>query len=162
MVGMAILLENLSKISLSFLLASSTHKRTLCRRICFFDVFYIFFKFSKKKSQNGEHGCSLKGVEFFKTINGFVKQSLIVYLKMIFGKFQSKLSHICSLNWNYFRKINIKSFKCAKLGRNRENSKYLGIIYPIWTTLCDNWMGTILHHIFSTCFTKKSFLAHRK
>ena len=39
----------------------------------FFDVFFIFFEFFQKKSQNGEHGYSFKDVEFFKTINISVK-----------------------------------------------------------------------------------------
>ena len=35
--------------SLSFFLTTSTHKRTLCWRISFFDVFFIFFDFFQKQ-----------------------------------------------------------------------------------------------------------------
>ena len=56
------------KSSLSFLLATSTHKSTPCRRIYFFDVFFIFFEFFQKKSK--WRACySLKESFFFKTID---------------------------------------------------------------------------------------------
>ena len=68
------ILGEVSEISsLLFLLATSTHERTPCRRICFSVVFSILFEFFRKEGQNGEQGYSLKGVDFLKTIKGSVK-----------------------------------------------------------------------------------------
>ena len=58
-------------LSLSFFLATRTHKRSPCQMISLFEYFFTFFYFVKK-SQNGRRACSSKGVSFFKTIDGYV------------------------------------------------------------------------------------------
>ena len=85
-------------------------------------------------------------------------------LKWFLHKFQSKLSHTCSLNWNYFRKIDIKSFKCAKLVRKWQNF----LIFMDYPSNMDYFVwkldGCHLATYFCTYFTKSQFwhLENRK
>ena len=58
--------------SLSFFLGTSTHIRSPCQRICFFEYFFTFFLIFRKNDQNGRRVYSFKGVAFFKTIDGSV------------------------------------------------------------------------------------------
>ena len=59
--------------SLLFLLATSTHKRTPCRRICFFDVFFILFEFFQKKVKMESKDIRSNFFEFLKTNKVYVK-----------------------------------------------------------------------------------------
>ena len=74
----------------------------------------------------------------------------------------TELSHTCSSILNYFREIDIKSFKCAKVARKLENPWNLETLNKIWSTYCDNWSGAILHPVFCTWFTKKNHFLHIK
>ena len=76
-------------------------------------------------------------------------------LKWFLVIFRTKLSYTCSSNLNYFREIGCNSFKWAKVATKLGNSRYVGIGHPIWSTLCENSWGAILHHMFCTCFTKE-------
>ena len=80
--------------SLLFLLATSTHKRTPCRRISSFDVFFIFFEFFQKKSK-WRAWLFVEIGRFFQNYRRFYKQSLFVYLKVIFLKFSEEtITHL--------------------------------------------------------------------
>ena len=87
----------------------------------FFEVFFIFFEFFQKKVKMASAAVRWKGSIFSKLLTVLWNNHYFCTLKWFLKKFQSKLSHTCSSNLNYFQKINIKSFKCTKLGRNREN-----------------------------------------
>ena len=128
-------------------------------------IFWVFFHFLwllKKTVKMAAVTIHCKGSNYPKLSTVLWYNHYLCTLKSFLKKFQSKLSHTCSSNLNYFRKIGIKSFKQAKLARNRENYQYLWIIHTIWSTLCDNWMGAILHHICCTCFTKNVIFDKRK
>ena len=94
---------------------------------------------------------------FLKIIFSSLNKLKIVFkcLKWFFKIFRTKLSHTCSSNLNYFREIGCNSFKWAKVATKLGNSRYVGIGHPIWSTLCENSWGAILHHMFCTCFTKE-------
>ena len=72
------------KLSLWFLLATSTHKRTPCQRISFFGVFFILFEFSKINS-NLNSKCVIVWSEIFPKIIiryksiGYFTEPLIVF-----------------------------------------------------------------------------------
>ena len=110
------------KSSLSFILPTNTHNRTPCQGISFFEVFYIFFEFFEKMDQMAGMAIRWKRSIFSKLSTVLWNNHYFCTLKWFLWKFHSKLSHTCRSNWNYFRKIDIKSFKRAKLGRKQENS----------------------------------------
>ena len=111
--------------------------RTPCQGISFFEVFFIFFEFFEKKDQMAGMAIRWKWLNFLKLSTVLWNNHYFCTLKWFWWKFQSKLSHTCSSNWNYFRKIDIKSFKRAKLGRTARKFLILGdyqsnVYYFVW------------------------------
>ena len=107
---------------LLFSLETSTHKGTPCQRIPFFEYFFTFFDFFEKIVKMAAMAIHWKGSNFSKLSMVLWYNLYLCILKWFLKKYQSKLSHSCSSNLNYFWKIGIKSFKWAKLGRKQENS----------------------------------------
>ena len=93
--------------------------------------FYIFFVFSLWVENHG-YISSQKGYEEFEHSLWLFHRFLLGYLKVICGRFRTKLSHTYSLNLNYYWDISKKLFKFVKVDRRSENSNYLGVGHPIW------------------------------
>ena len=85
---------------LSFLLATSTHKRTPCQTISFFEYFFTFFYFVEKTVKMPVVSIHPKGLHFSKLSMVLWYNHYLCTWKTFFKKFQSKLSHTCSSNLN--------------------------------------------------------------
>ena len=103
-----------------------------------------------------------KGSNFSKLSTVVGCNHYLCTLIWLLEKVQSKLSHTCSSYLNYFRKINIKLFKCVNSVESETifNTWVLSIKYGllcvkiIWLPFCIIF--------FCTCFTKKTFLPLQK
>ena len=86
--------------SLIFLVATSTHKRTPCRRICFFDFFFILFEFFQKKVKMESKDIRSKKLNFWKLSKFMWNNQYFFTLKWFLEKFRSKLWSTCCSNFN--------------------------------------------------------------
>ena len=97
--------------SLSFILSTNTHKMTPCQRISFFEYFFTYFYFFEKTVKMAAMSIHWKGSNYSKLSTVLWYNHYLCNLKLFLSNFQSKLSHTCSSNLNYFWKIAIKLFK---------------------------------------------------
>ena len=80
--------------SLLFFLTNSTYKRTPCKRIAFFDSFFIFFGFSKIGSKSPAH-LFIANIWIFQQHVWLLHRKLLYYLKMNFGHTQEQtITHL--------------------------------------------------------------------
>src|SRR6266508_3712513 len=85
---------SLSKFKFFISLTNSTYKRTVCKRIAFFDSFFIFFGFSKIWSKSPAH-LFIANIWIFQQHVWLLHRNLLYYLKMNFAHTQEQtITHL--------------------------------------------------------------------
>ena len=87
---------------------------------------------------------------------------LLGYLKMIFEDIPEQTVIHLQFKFELLSRNRLNSFNWRKLATKLGNTRYVEIGHPIYSTLCENYRGAILDHIFCTCFTNTPIFSPTK